>query len=186
MSSLPASIQGKKDLRLNLGSGSRRKEGFLNVDILALPGVDVVCDLEKQLPFEDNSVIEVYGEHVLEHIEGFVPLMTELYRICKDGAALNFRIPYLTSESAFKDPTHRRFISERTFSYFSRAAQDKEGLPEYNLPMDFEIAGFDYMYHKRIFALPILRTFLKRYCWNIVKTMVVSLRAVKPARTRQK
>lgn len=175
---------GRKNLRLNIGSGQRKKDGFLNVDVLSLPGVDVVCDLEKPLPFEDNSVVEIHGEHILEHIDNFIPLLSELYRICSNNAVMNFRIPYYTSESAFKDPTHKRFISERTFSYFSRNAQKKEGLPEYNLPMDLEILGFDYLYHHRIFALPILRTFLKRYCWNIVKTMVVALRVIKPARSR--
>lgn len=185
MNTLPAAFHSKKDLRLNIGSGQKRREGFVNVDLLALPGVDIVCNLETALPFEDNSVAEVYGEHILEHIDHFIPLMSELYRVCKDGAVLNFRIPYLTSESSFKDPTHKRFICERTFSYFSRTTQDAENLPEYGLPMDFEILGYDYMYHRRIFALPILRTLLKRYCWNIVKTMVVSLRVVKPARVRR-
>lgn len=180
---LPQHLQGKKDIRLHIGAGERKREGFVNIDILPLSGVDIVCDLNGTLPLEDNSVIEVYGEHILEHIENFVPLMGELYRVCNDGAVLNFRIPYYTSESAFKDPTHRRFICERTFSYFSRKAQKDEGLPQYSLPFDFEILGFAYLYHKRWFALPFLRTILKRYCWNVVKTMHISLRVVKPART---
>lgn len=170
-------------IRLNLGSGSRPIQGYTNVDILPMPGVDVVCDLEVRLPFDDNSVMEVTGEHVLEHINNFVPLMQELHRICANGAELHFRIPYYTSESAFKDPTHVRYMSERTFSYFSRRAQKDEHLPDYNLDMDFEILGFDYLYHRRWFALPIVRTVLKRYCWNIVKTMIVALRVVKPTRS---
>ncbi len=182
MDSVLTKIAGKKGLKLNLGSSSRPIEGFLNVDILPLPGVDIVCDLEQPLPFEDNSVTQICGNHIVEHMKNLVPLMKELYRICEDGATLQFRIPYYTSESAFKDPTHVRFIGEKTFSYFSRKAQKYENLPDYDLHVDFDIERFQYMYYKRWFALPILRTFLKRYCWNIVKTMTVSLRVIKPPR----
>lgn len=171
------------NLKLNIGSGSRPKNGYINVDILPLPGVDVVCDLDGgKLPFKDNSVIEICGDHVLEHVKNLVPLMQELYRICAPDAKMHFRFPYYTSETAFKDPTHVRYLNERTFSYFSRKAQKQENLPDYDLNIDFDVLGFGYLYHKRIFALPFMRSFLKRYFWNIVKTMTVSLQAKKPVR----
>lgn len=54
------------DLFLNVGSGSLCVDGYLNVDIRAIDGVDVVADVGG-LPFDDGTVAEVRSSHVLEH-----------------------------------------------------------------------------------------------------------------------
>jgi hypothetical protein len=41
-------------------------EGWINIDILPLPGVDFVLDAALDLPFDDVEAI--YAEHFLEHI----------------------------------------------------------------------------------------------------------------------
>lgn len=52
--------------RLNLGCGHIPLEGFVNVDMRPLPGVDVVAPVDG-LPFGDGSVDEIFSAHVLEH-----------------------------------------------------------------------------------------------------------------------
>ena len=54
-------------LRLNLGCGDYPIKGWTNIDLVQLPGVDVVADVCK-LPYDDNSVDEIYAGHILEHI----------------------------------------------------------------------------------------------------------------------
>ena len=52
-------------LRLNLGSGSVRLEGFVNVDV-DMRGADVAAMIDA-LPFADGTVEALYASHVLEH-----------------------------------------------------------------------------------------------------------------------
>lgn len=54
------------ELRLNVGSGSLAADGYLNVDLREIVGVDVVAEVG-DLPFDDGSVEEVRSAHVLEH-----------------------------------------------------------------------------------------------------------------------
>lgn len=62
----PANLSASGELRINLGAGHIPKEGYLNVDSRPLEGIDVVCDV-RHLPFEKDSVAEIYSAHFLEH-----------------------------------------------------------------------------------------------------------------------
>jgi hypothetical protein len=53
-------------LRLNLGCGHVPLDGYLNVDRRALPGVDIVAEVD-QLPFAAAEVQEIFSAHLLEH-----------------------------------------------------------------------------------------------------------------------
>ncbi len=106
--------------RLNIGCGREIKEGYVNLDRVELDGVDVVHDLEKfPYPFDDNEFDEIYCKHVLEHIENFMEIMEELYRISKPEARMKIISPYFSGQGAYNDPTHKRFFTWKTFEYFS-------------------------------------------------------------------
>ena len=51
-----AEARNKGTIRLNLGCGHIALDGYLNVDMRALPGVDIVSEVEN-LPFEENEGI---------------------------------------------------------------------------------------------------------------------------------
>lgn len=53
-------------LRLNLGCGHVPLSGYINLDMRAVPGVDVVARVDS-LPFEPGSVREIHSAHLLEH-----------------------------------------------------------------------------------------------------------------------
>jgi len=53
-------------LRLNLGCGHIPLAGYLNVDRRALPGVDIVAEVD-DLPFGPAEVDEILSSHLLEH-----------------------------------------------------------------------------------------------------------------------
>ena len=100
-------------MKLNLGSGLKRIDGFLNVDYDERSNPDFIVDLEKGiLPFEDNSVDGIVAHHILEHIgEGFLTLMKEIYRVSKDGTIIDIEVPHHRHENFFGDPTHKRPIT---------------------------------------------------------------------------
>jgi ubiquinone/menaquinone biosynthesis C-methylase UbiE len=104
--------------RLNLGSGTDIRAGWVNLDRSALPGVDVVHDIEHlPLPFSDESFDYVLCQDVLEHID-YVPLLRDIWRIMRTGASLHIRVPHFTSSNAYGDPTHKRFFNSDTFGFF--------------------------------------------------------------------
>lgn len=96
----------------NLGCGKDILENYVNIDKENLPGVDMVLSLEEaKQPFPDNSVSEIICDHLLEHIENYIPLMEEIYRICMPSVRMYITVPYYEYEGAFRDPTHRRVLS---------------------------------------------------------------------------
>lgn len=109
-------------MKLNLGCGKHIKEGYINLDRIALEGVDVVHNLDTfPYPFMDNTFDEILCSHVLEHVDDLIKAMEELHRICKPKARIKVIAPYFSAQGAFSDPTHRHFFTWRTFEYFSKA-----------------------------------------------------------------
>lgn len=83
------------ELLLHVGCGRERLEGWVNIDLQPLPGVDVVADVTTDLDFEDVSA--VYAEHLLEHLEldGALRFLLLVHRALKEGAWLRLSTPNL-------------------------------------------------------------------------------------------
>lgn len=106
---------------LHLGCGGKKLPGSTGVDFCEESDADVIWDLDKTpYPFEDNSWDRVVAEHVLEHVNNYLPAIEEIHRILKPGGVLDVEVPYFSSVFAFSDPTHRRFYTSRSFDYFVR------------------------------------------------------------------
>lgn len=55
-------------MKLALGGGRKRREGWINVDIKKYPEVDVVLDIRNlKKKFAKESVDEILMEHIIEH-----------------------------------------------------------------------------------------------------------------------
>src|SRR4051794_17075979 len=88
---------------LDIGCGPNKVPGAVGVDCLALPGVDVVHDLDSYpYPFAADSVDEIHAYHVLEHVPDVMATMEELWRISKPGATVHIRVPHFTGILAWK------------------------------------------------------------------------------------
>lgn len=109
-------------IKINIGGGHKRYDGFLNLDMDYHTNPDHIVNLEiDTLPFEDDSVDEVKAHHILEHLgEGFFHLMKELYRVCKDGAIIDIVVPHHRHDIFLADPTHRRPILIEGLRLFSK------------------------------------------------------------------
>jgi predicted SAM-dependent methyltransferase len=106
-------------VRLNLGSGSCPLQGAVNVDLVALPEVDVVHDLDVlPWPWDDASVEEIVAQDVFEHVNDPIGFMTESHRVLEVGGRLMIKAPHWRHRDAFTDPTHRRFCTEHTWDYW--------------------------------------------------------------------
>lgn len=76
-------------LRLNLACGTDIRDGWFNLDIVpqwptARRGCDIIWDARKdQIPFEDNSVDEIYAGYLLLHLAPIYhsPVLAEIHRV---------------------------------------------------------------------------------------------------------
>jgi hypothetical protein len=104
---------------LDLGCGAKKRDGAVGTDICALPGVDVLCDLQHPpYPFATGCADQIHMSHVLEHLDDAVQALTEAWRISRDGGTVHVRVPHYTGRYAWKDPTHKRCFSLESFDYF--------------------------------------------------------------------
>jgi predicted SAM-dependent methyltransferase len=82
-------------LRLHLGCGRARMEGWVNVDIQPLPGVDRVADVTQGLDFADAEAI--FAEHFLEHlpVDRAIAFLQESHRVLASGGWIRLSTPNL-------------------------------------------------------------------------------------------
>jgi predicted SAM-dependent methyltransferase len=82
------------NLRLHLGCGKMRLEGFINIDHRATSATDLVCDIV-QLPFDDDTADRIETYHVIEHLgrHEAVAALSKWYRILKPGGVLVIECP---------------------------------------------------------------------------------------------
>ncbi len=107
--------------KINIGCGGKIMPGWVNLDGHPLPGVDVVHNLDEYpWPFEDESCVEVMASHVYEHVRKPIDFVLEAWRVLEVGGVFTVICPHWTSENAFTDPTHVRFVTDRTFDYWCR------------------------------------------------------------------
>jgi hypothetical protein len=102
---------GKKS-RLDIGGGPAR-EGWTTIDIN--PESDIVHDLNKYpWPVKDNSCDSMLMSHILEHLDNPLKAMHEAYRIARNGAIMEIRVPWWKTDM-FSDPVHIRWFKPMWF-----------------------------------------------------------------------
>jgi len=79
--------------KLHLGCGEIILPDFINCDLFN-PKADLKCDVAK-LPFEDNSIDEIYASHIIEHFHYFetFDVLKEWCRVLKPGGKLKIETP---------------------------------------------------------------------------------------------
>ena len=186
-------------MRINLGCGHRRRDGYHNVDKFAGCSPDEVVDLECfPWPWPNDSVDEVAMTHVLEHLgatpDEYFNVFRELYRVCRHDAQVHITVPHPRHNSFLGDPTHVRPVTIDGLAMFSRR-QCEEWIRDRraNTPValmidvDFEIVSTSLALEpiwrsklelKKITEVELLLAIKERN--NVVVETTIVLRAVKP------
>lgn len=115
---------------LVLGCGGTPELQAVNLDRVALPKVDVVHEMtDAPWPFPDDRFLTVRADHVMEHIPHYVPgspqdgliiVMNEVWRVTKPGGTVSLVVPHSSHPRALGDPTHCRYMVDRSWWYFGR------------------------------------------------------------------
>jgi hypothetical protein len=154
-------------LKLNLGAGETKMDGFQSVDLYGNPDYKVNL-FEFPWPFADGCAEQIHCSHFFEHVPGKLrgKFMDELWRIMKpcgcvgdcpvtrDGAAslpcpvpggsALFITPWWASARAVQDYTHEwPPIAPTSYCYFNRKWRELNRLGHYLCTCDFNFSyGF--------------------------------------------
>lgn len=186
----------KKQIKLNLGCGSKNLEGYINVDKFGNP--DKKVDLELfPWPWKDNSVNEIVLSHVLEHLgkdsDTFLNIMKELYRISSKNTIIHINVPHPRSDAYLGDPTHVRPVTLNILNLFSKEENNKsveQGWANTTLALFLDI---DFkVIHNKIKLMPYWQNryenkqitndeldFALMHYYNVVEEMEFKLKVIK-------
>lgn len=82
-------------MKLNLGSGTIRKKGYVDIDLYR--DCDLKWDLRQELPYDGESISEIYASHLIEHLtrREFEAVLPNWYHVLKKGGVLEIHCPDL-------------------------------------------------------------------------------------------
>jgi SAM-dependent methyltransferase len=170
-------------MKLHLGCGNDKKEGYVNCDISPEVNPDKIVDLNKKLPFKDNSIDEIVINHVLEHFHEPLRILKEFYRICKNGAIVKIRVPYFAHESAFSMLDHYHY-----FTWTSFDALDKNHACHWQSVGNFKVVKKKLNWRKQLKFFEIIfnihpkitRIYQELLCWIFpAKELEIVLKVIK-------
>jgi hypothetical protein len=186
-------------MKFNMGSGRRKRPGYVNVDAEPQSEPDEVVDLEvTPWPWPDSCASEVLFNHSLEHMGGdpkvFLAIMSELYRIAKNGCVVQINVPHPRHDNFIGDPTHVRAITPKLLELFdqtrNRQAEEANGAQTpfgLYLGVDFELVktaeSIAEPYWSQFQAKTLTRERLdelRHSAWNVIKAYQFTLRVRKP------
>ena len=85
---------GKTGLKLNIGCGSNRKQGWINIDLS--PEAELSLDMRERIPFDDGSAMIIYSEHFLEHLDypkDAKHFLRECFRVLEPNGVFRVGVP---------------------------------------------------------------------------------------------
>jgi hypothetical protein len=117
-------------MKLDIGCGKNKREGFHGVDQYPMDGVDTVLKIGADVwPWEDGSIEEVHCSHFLEHLtqQERVHFFNQAHRVMQPGAKMTVITPHWASNRAYGDPTHCwPPMAEMAYYYLSKAWRETQ------------------------------------------------------------
>jgi predicted SAM-dependent methyltransferase len=135
-------IAAQEILKLDIGCGPNKEQGFIGIDSKQYPGVDFVHDIETYpWPFPDNSFTLLSASHYIAHINplntGFIRFMNECWRVLKPGGQFRIVTPYAGSTAYWSDPANVNGTTAHTWHYFD--PMQATGLYKRHMPKPWKI-----------------------------------------------
>lgn len=148
-------------MRLHLGCGGQNWEGFVNID--DYPAYDVKPDLKASitsLPYEENTVDEIWLIHVFEHIYIWdaEDAVAHWFKILKPGGKLVIEVPCMDKIIS----NYNKGADDPRLTFLGIFGEQIAGLPEMvhkwcyskiQLSMIFKRIGFEYEIKEPIYHL---------------------------------
>jgi hypothetical protein len=114
-------------VKIHLGAGTEILDGYINTDVVDLPGVDDVFNVMNfPWPYGDNSADEIKAKDLIEHLpththeydNTLTKFIEEAHRILKPGGLLWIQTPSWDADFLWIDYTHVRGYDIRSMDFF--------------------------------------------------------------------
>lgn len=138
--------------KLDIGSGSKPRSGYMRHDIRPLEGIDIVCDAKKFPEEYYDSFDEVFASNVLEHFNRFEVkhVLKEWTKLVRKGGIIDIVVPDVREIC-------RQFVDEKIdigfFSYVMFGGND-----------------YEFNIHKYGFDIALLQEWLQELGFEIIKS----------------
>jgi len=82
-------------MKLHLGCGTKKLDGWINIDSVEECQPDLVHDISQPLPYDDLSVDDILAEDLLEHFDKYARFMVfyEWARVLRIGGKVTIQVP---------------------------------------------------------------------------------------------
>lgn len=82
-------------MKLHLGCGTKKLEGWINIDSVKECQPDLLQDISQPLPYDDLTVDEILAEDLLEHFDKYVRFIVfyEWARVLNVGGKITIQVP---------------------------------------------------------------------------------------------
>lgn len=118
------------DLKLHVGCGKNKQEGWTGLDRQKIEGVDIVHDpVQFPWPLGDSTCHMALISFHLERIppESVIPTFDELWRVLKPGGQALVATHFAGSAQSYTDPTYYRHgFTPQSFNYFDPQQKEYE------------------------------------------------------------
>lgn len=159
---LASSATTSGPVRLHLGCGRKRIDGYINIDGVMTEAADRVMNI-LDLDFPPNTVDEIYSSHMIEHLspQELEIALSNWFAILKPGGILTIRCPNF-------EYTLRLFLD----------TPEPERWDKTTLPTGVVVTPFNmifgsmegpFQYHKNAFTSAHLRSILEEHGFDVVK-----------------
>ncbi|MEV2363810.1 methyltransferase domain-containing protein [Paenibacillus larvae] len=180
-------------MRVDLGCGLQKHPDTWGLDKVEYSGVDAVCDFNKGIPLEDQSVDFLLAAHSLQYANDLMFVMEEIYRVCKHKAVVCILAPYANNGYHQANPYYRYLFNEHTPRYLTRDIYEvaeygykKEPLSAFNpnpsLIIDFRLIRQEFFYMPE-YATPLYeeedRIILRQSQLNVVDEIMFHFAVIK-------
>lgn len=140
-------------MRLNLGSGDSKFDGFTSVDLYD-EAADIKADL-CALPFEDSSIEDIICLQTVEHIpyDKTQQMFKEMYRVLKPGAKAHIECPdmlHAAVDIVLTGDLDQKWIQHIWGEYYRPWDVGRYGPEATELPGAKHFTGFTFKSMKRI------------------------------------
>lgn len=198
--------EDREHKKLNLGSGLKKLNGYLNVDRSEFVKPDQVVDLEKTpWPWKDNEFSHIVAKDILEHLGNtereFLDVIKEMYRVSDNQAIWEIQVPHWRCDTSLDDPGHKRLL---TLGFFKMLDQrrlmdekivhgESDSLLAFEEEVDIQFLDVQFIYtepwNSKIKSGKITSeelNFALNHFNNVALSMIVLLQVHKPPRYNRK
>jgi len=165
------------EVKLDIGCGLKKREGFLGIDIVRTESVDIIAKVEN-LPFKDSSVDVIYTRHTLEHVDDFEKAVKEMWRVFKPNAIIEIIVPFWAHHYAHY-PLHKRFFNRFSFDEYSVQKVDKTFIVD--MDVKFLVEEIKYKFQIKRFPFSIFYKILEKLANKYYNTYESTFANIFPA-----